>query len=44
MVDDPSRGLTLHVALSDHAQTAKANTVMGRFPFAFSTSVEPEHH
>ncbi|WP_269506988.1 acyl-CoA synthetase [Burkholderia sp. IMCC1007] len=37
--DDTSRGLALHVTLGDQAQVAKVNAIMGRFSFAFSTSV-----
>lgn len=41
VADDQSRGLALHVALHDHTQISVADTVMGRFPFEFSISVEP---
>ncbi|USU21257.1 acyl-CoA synthetase [Paraburkholderia fungorum] len=38
LIDDTSRGISLHVELLDPALEAVANSVLGRFPFAFSVS------
>jgi fatty-acyl-CoA synthase len=38
LIDDTSRGISLHVELADIAFEALAISALGRFPFAFSTS------
>ncbi|KXU86465.1 acyl-CoA synthetase [Paraburkholderia monticola] len=38
LLDDPSRGISLHVELGDSAFEALATSALGRFPFAFSIS------
>ncbi|MCX4145269.1 MULTISPECIES: acyl-CoA synthetase [Paraburkholderia] len=38
LIDDTSRGISLHVELSNPALKALATSVLGRFPFAFSIS------
>jgi fatty-acyl-CoA synthase len=39
LLDDTSRGISLHVELADPAFEALATSALGRFPFAFSISV-----
>ncbi|MGF6805523.1 fatty-acyl-CoA synthase [Paraburkholderia sp. Clong3] len=39
IIEDTSRGLSLHVELPDPALEALATSALGRFPFAFSLSV-----
>ncbi|MGF6919111.1 acyl-CoA synthetase [Paraburkholderia sp. 40] len=39
IVEDASRGLSLHVELLDAAPEALATSILGRFPFAFSLSI-----
>ncbi|MBB5407776.1 fatty-acyl-CoA synthase [Paraburkholderia sp. HC6.4b] len=39
IIEDTSRGLSLHVELPDPALEAVATSALGRFPFAFSLSV-----
>jgi fatty-acyl-CoA synthase len=39
ILDDTSRGISLHVELPDLALEALATAALGRFPFAFSVSV-----
>ncbi|MFL9892845.1 acyl-CoA synthetase [Paraburkholderia sp. RL17-381-BIF-C] len=39
LIDDTSRGISLHVELSDPTLEVLATSVLGRFPFAFSISV-----
>ena len=38
LIDDTSRGISLHVELGDPAFEALATSALGRFPFAFSIS------
>ncbi|NPT43525.1 acyl-CoA synthetase [Paraburkholderia sp. 1N] len=38
LIDDTSRGISLHVELADPALEALATSALGRFPFAFSIS------
>ena len=38
LIDDTSRGISLHVELADPAFEALATSALGRFPFAFSIS------
>jgi fatty-acyl-CoA synthase len=38
LIDDTSRGISLHVELGDPAFEALATAALGRFPFAFSIS------
>jgi fatty-acyl-CoA synthase len=39
IIEDSSRGISLHVELPDPALEALATSALGRFPFAFSVSV-----
>ncbi|MBB5443792.1 MULTISPECIES: acyl-CoA synthetase [unclassified Paraburkholderia] len=39
IIEDGSRGVSLHVELPDPALEALATSILGRFPFAFSLSV-----
>lgn len=43
VTEDTSRGIALHVGFSDPALVALATSVLGRFPFAFSISINPAH-
>jgi fatty-acyl-CoA synthase len=38
LIDDTSRGISLHVELADPAFESLAASALGRFPFAFSIS------